>query len=349
MGKARSPLVSVIVPVYNTEQYLEACIQSLLNQTLEDIELIFVDDMSTDSSLEILKKYEDEYRNRIRVYQMPVKGLQGGARNYGIKMATGKYIGFCDSDDIAHPRLYECLYLNIKNTQADLACVQYTMVPEDTELNDVVDNSACKPFLKWTENLLRLNARLLSDEMVCDLIAFDKGPICTWLCKKEIILENSINFPQLKYEDNYFSTLYSAYVKKIVLIDEVLYFYRIRKGSTVTSRNQNYQIKDRIKIENKLQEEAKIRGLYSKYYEAWEYIYAYRYAINTISKVYETFDDIPYSEIQAIANSLKLTYPNWKKNKYWRMRTNVIGSAIGWLFINYPRIAHCLYKVHLIK
>lgn len=123
-------LISVIVPVYNCETYLEDSIESLINQTIFDkIEFIFVDDGSIDNSYKILKKYDILYENFV-IYHQNNKGVSA-ARNYGIKKANGEYISFFDSDDIAQPELYEKLYNLILENKADISIIDYSMVFDD--------------------------------------------------------------------------------------------------------------------------------------------------------------------------------------------------------------------------
>ena len=112
------PLISVIVPVYNTEKYLERCIASLRNQTLGDIEIILVDDSSTDSSLEICYKLANE-DDRIKVLSKVNEGC-GMARNAGLAIASGEYIGFVDSDDFVEPEMFKTQYEKAKRYDADL-------------------------------------------------------------------------------------------------------------------------------------------------------------------------------------------------------------------------------------
>lgn len=92
------PAVSIIVPCYNVEKYLPRCIESLVNQTLEDIEIILVNDASPDNSIKIMKEYELKYPNKIKIIDSQINLRQGGARNLGIDIATGEFIGFVDSD-----------------------------------------------------------------------------------------------------------------------------------------------------------------------------------------------------------------------------------------------------------
>ena len=108
--------ISVIVPVYNVEKYLEDCLKSLVNQTFQDMEIICVNDGSTDNSAEILKKYE----GKIKIITQENQGLSG-ARNTGIKAAQGRYIGFVDSDDWIDSNFYEKLHNAITETNSDIA------------------------------------------------------------------------------------------------------------------------------------------------------------------------------------------------------------------------------------
>jgi len=110
--------VSVIVPVYNVELYLEKCLDSLVNQTLKEIEIIVVNDGSPDNSQEIIDKYAKEYKN-IKAYKKKNGGLSD-ARNYGIKKASGEYIAFIDSDDYVRLDMYEKMYNKAKSGNFDM-------------------------------------------------------------------------------------------------------------------------------------------------------------------------------------------------------------------------------------
>ena len=131
-------LISVIVPVYNVEKYLERCLESIINQTYKNLEIILVDDGSTDSSCEICDKYRD-LDSRIKVIHKPNGGVSS-ARNVGIEMARGAYIGFVDSDDWIALNMYEILYSMIKTYNTQIAAGELLRVA-DTSLDDNV---------KWT-------------------------------------------------------------------------------------------------------------------------------------------------------------------------------------------------------
>ena len=103
------PKVSVIVPFYNVGRYIEKCLNSLVNQTLEEIEIILVNDGSQDNSYQVAKEFQEKYPNKIKCYEKPNGGL-GDARNFGINYATGEYIAFLDSDDYVEPSMYQEMY-----------------------------------------------------------------------------------------------------------------------------------------------------------------------------------------------------------------------------------------------
>ena len=122
--------VSVIVPVYNTEKYLEECIRSLTEQTLSSLELIFVDDGSTDASPKILERYRARDPEHIRVITQKNAG-QGKARNVGLAAATGEYVGFVDSDDYVDRRMYAAMYTRAGSEELDLVECDFHYLEED--------------------------------------------------------------------------------------------------------------------------------------------------------------------------------------------------------------------------
>lgn len=117
-------LISVIIPIYNAELYLQKCLDSVVNQTLKDIEVICVDDGSTDNSVDIIKKYMMS-DSRIKLFQQSNKGA-GAARNYGLKYAIGKYVHFLDSDDWLDLSAYEKTHNVIEETKSDICIFLYT-------------------------------------------------------------------------------------------------------------------------------------------------------------------------------------------------------------------------------
>ena len=119
----QQPKVSIVVPIYNVESYLERCIQTLLNQTLKDIEIILIDDGSPDHCPQICNEYAQK-DSRIKVIHKKNAGL-GYARNSGLEIARGKYLAFVDSDDYVEANMYEILYNKIKDSNSDVVFCNY--------------------------------------------------------------------------------------------------------------------------------------------------------------------------------------------------------------------------------
>ena len=128
------PKVSVIVPVYNVEQYIEKCLENLVNQTLDDIEIIVVNDGSTDNSETIINKYLQKYSNKIK-YLTKTNGGLSDARNYGMKYATGEYIAFLDSDDYADVTTYEKMYNKAIEENCDYVECNFIWEYENKQVN----------------------------------------------------------------------------------------------------------------------------------------------------------------------------------------------------------------------
>ena len=126
--------VSIIVPVYNVEKYLRQCVDSIVNQSLKEIEIICINDGSTDNSLQILEGYAQRDK-RIKIINKRNEGLST-ARNTGMEYATGEYIGFVDSDDFINEKMYENLYKNAKSNKSDIVmCPAYVFDNNNPELN----------------------------------------------------------------------------------------------------------------------------------------------------------------------------------------------------------------------
>ena len=170
--------LSVIVPVYNTagEGKLEYCLNSLVNQTLQDMEIIAVDDCSTDNSLEILQRFEKEHPGRVRAVHSEVNRKQGGAKNIGLSLAQGEWIGFIDSDDWITPDMYEKMLARAQETGADMVGCDYCLTDEHSmKVGQVVHNNRPEQTGK------------LDHDKYASLI-LDSGSLVVKIYRREIIL-----------------------------------------------------------------------------------------------------------------------------------------------------------------
>lgn len=229
--------ISVIVPIYNTEQYLPHCLDSLLCQTFQDIEIICIDDVSTDRSLAIARSYAAQ-DPRIRVASLPVNSRQGAARNLGLQMALAPYIGFVDSDDFVAPNYFENLYRTIVHHGVDIVITPYTFV--DQQGNEVQQRSN-KGFFRHRRSKT-IFERTLGQDWEHNQIVFD--PLQRLKCVRQFMVMNklyssalieTIRFPEnTRFEDVPFTMEAIHRARNICTIPDGGYFYRRHPESTTS-------------------------------------------------------------------------------------------------------------------
>lgn len=216
------PLVSVIVPIYNTEERLPACLDSLVNQTLQDIEIILVNDGSKDNSLKICLEYQKRFPQKINV----ITGENCGvcvARNKGLDAATGEWIAFCDSDDVVALDIYKTLYDNAIHDNADLSCCTF----HDTHYAGI--DIIVKPF-PFSKSIIMNGQKQILNQVFMPLLrgANDvHGYLFVHLFKREFIEASHIRFiPGIAMmEDELFFLAYLLNIKCITAIDTPMYDY----------------------------------------------------------------------------------------------------------------------------
>jgi glycosyltransferase involved in cell wall biosynthesis len=233
--------VSVIIPVYNVEKYLNKCLESIINQTLTELEIICVNDGSTDTSHQILEEYalKDE---RIKIINKENNG-PGAARNTGIEVATGEYIGFVDSDDWIELDAYEKLYKNAKSQNSDIVMCPTHMFDETTkELKYDQPYFTLEYFDKYFDNAI-FNYNDTKDFLFRIIVtAWNK------IYKTEFLNKINARFPEnLIFEDNPF--FYETYLKtsNVSLIRDYLYYYRVNRNDSIISKADK-KFLDLIKI-----------------------------------------------------------------------------------------------------
>ncbi len=218
--------LSIIIPVFNSEKYLTQCIESAVDQTLSEIEIIIINDGSTDESRKIIQSFATKDK-RILFIDAKNEGVSA-ARNKGIRIAKGEFIGFIDSDDWIEPRMYELLYGQAKETGSDLAICN---------MNIVTDNNEYERLTLSNKVLDIANERL---PKLVDLMRFKYDySACNKIYSNKIIQENKLNFDGSVriYEDLFFNCCYFQYSQKAVVINKNFYYYRIHTLSTMHSRS----------------------------------------------------------------------------------------------------------------
>jgi len=305
-------LLSIIVPVYNMagEDKLKHCMDSLINQTVKDYEIIAVDDCSTDNSFEILKEYEKKYPNLVKAIHSEVNLHQGGAKNIGIKTAVGEWIGFIDADDWIDPMMYEKLISKAEETGADCVGCDYSLVNEYTfEIGQIDHNSSMD------------QTGVLGDAQKRSLI-LDSGSLVVKIYKREMILEKNLFFPEkIFYEDNAMSNSYLLLNKHYEYIEEPLYYYFQHSASTVHTISKE-RCEDRMQAGRVMIEEAKRHEFYEKYLPEIEYKFVLLFYINTLFSYMPGVKHPKYGFVRKMGRELKQYFPNFENNAYYIEKTH---------------------------
>lgn len=271
--------VSVVVPAYNAQKTLAACLGNLVNQTLEEIEIILVDDCSKDGTLSIMQECQSQFLNKVRVLCTDVNRGPGGARNLGIKNALGHYIGFVDSDDLVDITMYEKLYK-----------------ASDKETYDVVD---CGYHSEQTGQSILFTSDLLRGELNVDKrreLIVSGGYVVTKLFRRSLIEKNEITFREnatLEDLDFWIKTLLKA--RSIWNVKEILYVYKDYADSLSKIKEESYY-ENALCGMKAIYEAAKDDPDYVKLQEAVEYpilqIYSYLLVVCLQQEKNTGFDSI---------------------------------------------------------
>lgn len=290
--------VSIVVPIYNAENRLCKCLDSLVNQTLADIELILVNDASSDKSAQIIDEYQKKYKDKIIVIHNEKNQGIGKTRNIGIRHATGEYLGFVDSDDTVDKKMYENYYSFAKINKLDMLTANYFKV-KDGQKPFVF----CSPFFEISS--LKENPSIL--------INIEYGP-CNKIFKRKLIEDYQIYFDEKrKYEDMPFVAKILYHSKRIGHLKEEYYYYHVHENSETTT--MDYRVYDMFEIMNQVN-----RVFYKEKYledelemlniqQVTRYMLQQRYQVD--NKLKNKFIDDGY-------NYLNKNFPNWKNNKYYK-------------------------------
>lgn len=321
--------ISIVVPMYNAEKYLNECINSILNQEYKNLEIIVVDDHSTDNSVLIIKEFQKKHSN-IFLYSTVGKGL-GAARNTALKYATGEYIMFIDSDDeIPETACVNLIEAMLKNDSTDLVIGNMNLYKETGK----------EPMIEF-ELLHGTSMDVDSIERFPALIGSQTA--CNKLYKKNIIDAFDLKFPEgLWHEDLYFNTVYLSHCKRIQIIRDVVYYYRKFEGEqTITSNfsSEQYALDRMTVLEmviNKLksQNSKEILNLFKIYtlkkfllpfenqvFKKYDEVFSEKmfYKINKLFKEFE-WTDISFAQVKSTEYTLiKIgdleTYKKFKMSK----------------------------------
>ena len=289
--------LSIIVPVYGVEKYIDKCLESLVKQSLKEIEIIVVNDGTKDNSQKIIDKYVKKYPDKVKSY-IKENGGQGSARNYGLKKATGEYIGYVDSDDFVEKDMYKKLYNKAKENNYDIVVCGNYNVSEDYQ------NKSIDTFINGYSTDL-------------ENIFFGKMAVWNKIYKRDILIKNKLKFKEkVWYEDLAFTLKAIMNSNNFAFVNEPLYDYLIREGSTMNNSNvqRNLEILDAfddilsyIKHNKKEEYFSKIEFL------AIDHIY-----ISAIVRVLKADADneVKRETINKLIDYMNTSFSNYKNNKY---------------------------------
>lgn len=300
--------LSVIVPVYKAEEYLNECVDSILAQTMDDLEIILVDDGSPDKSGEIMAAYAAQYPDIIRTITLD-NGGQGRARNHGIDIARGEYLSFIDSDDYIAPDMYERLFAAVEKNNADIA--------------------VCDMEKRFPDGRCEYVNSALSDNPLAAA-----GSSCDKIFRRSLV--GDIRYPTgLWYEDFAFSAKLLMKSRKTVFVKAPLYIYRCGQSSTMNNNNTRKNL-DIIAIMEDIRVFAEANG----YLDAFDYLLINHVLLESIKRVAAQNTPERGEIIATLRSYVKQYIPSLKNNAAFREEPKG-RKAVMWL--NY----HGLEKLSL--
>lgn len=284
------PKVSLIIPVYNVENYIEKCLNSVVNQTLKDMEVIIVNDGSKDLSKQKIQKYLEKYP-WIKYLEKENGGLSD-ARNYGMPYATGKYIAFLDSDDYVEETMYEEMYNIAEKENADMVDCDFVWEYPNRKRKDIGE--------------IYKNKKEMIEK--CRVVAWNK------IIKREILEKTKIKFPVgLRYEDMEFFYKLVPYINKVSFIKKCFVHYVQRENSIANT--QNVRTKEIFIILDNVISYYKEKGLYDEYRDELEYIYVKFLLCSSLKRISKIAEKKERKQAQKETwDNINKKFPNWRKN-----------------------------------
>lgn len=297
--------VSVIVPVYNVEEYLEKCLESLVNQSLKDIEIIVVNDGTQDNSQEIIDRYSAKYTNVISVEKE--NGGLSDARNYGMQYAKGEFIAFVDSDDYVDLTMFEKMYNKAMREDLDIVVC-------DTVIQHENYSYVHRSNLHFTEDKVR--AYIYASPMAC-----------TRMVRRTIMEQFSFE-KGIFYEDLNLTPTYITKTRKVGFVEEPLYYYVQRQASIMNQQKFNNKLLDIFKVTEHVKKVYEREGIFDEFHDEMEYLYLIHLLRSATLRFIQYQNTKVY--LQQIRETIKNEFPNWKKNPYLK-QSNIKFKTVCYL------------------
>lgn len=284
------PKVSVIIPVYNSEKYLNKCLDSVFGQSFDDFELILVNDGSSDSSLNIMESYLKRYPDKMSVLNQENSG-QAAARNRGLDEARGEFVFFVDSDDYLHTDALQIAYSHAAEHKLDIVC--FNLFRDEGGIVTSTPGPMCR-----------------NSDPVRQYILNEASP-CNKLILRALLIENKLTFSVGKiYEDLELIPQLALYTDKIGFIDDCLYYYVIHQNSTMRQKTYNSKLASIYSVMDSLKEAFSS----TPYTVELEYLYIEHLLHGAVLRYLQYPEGV--NDIRRISDIMRSTFPKWRKNPY---------------------------------
>lgn len=314
--------VSVIIPCYNVEKWVGRCLESVVNQDfgLDKLEIICVDDYSTDSTLDVLKEWESKYPENIMIIPLEDNGRQGRARNIGLDYSTGEWIAFIDADDWVESDYltkmyqfgildnYDMVVSKLVRDSYDGA-IMHEFSPEQKRIN-----------ISYNEEGMPNNRSMSIDSDNKRELFICLQPVsysaCYRLIKRTFLVDNELYFPEgCAYEDTAWGSLVNLKINKVFLLEENLYHYFINDNSTVLAKDEEYHM-DMLDVQEYKWNEWVNSGAWPKYSEALIYEHITYCFMGFMKVLALRFTNPPYELFITLKDSINSKFKDCRNNKY---------------------------------
>lgn len=318
--------VSVIIPVYNVEEYIDKCLKSLINQTLKEIEIIVVNDGSPDNSQKIIDKYVKKYPEKVKSF-IKENGGQGSARNYGLLQANGEYIAYVDSDDWVETNMLEEMYNKAISDNSDVVVCGNNVVSMNGEI-------------------IKVEPAVIYNDTNLDIL-FGKMAVWNKIYKKELLLKNKIEFRQkVWYEDIDFSVKILFDTLNVSFVDKPFYNYLLRPGSTMNNSNIKRNLELNLAFDEMINY-FKNKNTYEENYEKLEFLCLYHMYISGITRVINC--KVPMKDKKVIINKyidyVKNNFKTFKNNKYIKYMDRNKKIIYNLINLKLYRVVELIFKI----
>ena len=299
-------MISIIIPIYNAEKYVRQCLLSLLEQTYKDIEIIAVDDKGPDHSMQIVNEVRRQHPkgHKIRIVEMEHNSGAAAARNKGLQLAQGDYVGFVDSDDWCESTMYEELYAAVIANDCDWC---YSNV-----VKDYADNRheiLSRPPMENGELTPEIRKKMFSRFV---------AHFTSAIYRRDFLIQNNISFPLFRFsEDSFFVWMVVMHAKKFASINKVFYHYIVRPNS-VTNIYDGKKHKQKIEVFTLLINNLRASGLYNSYKQELDFLFIKKGFFIPLSIYVIYAKPIEKESVKMIFNSIETLIPDYKSNIYLR-------------------------------